>query len=104
MSLPGVPWQRKMSFSNTVVLGNSLSQRWDAREVAFTGFKDHAVLVALDGGQNVFVQQAFVGGVRFERTVERVPQVDEGVHATGFGMFEDSVERPNVSVDIGEDG
>jgi len=71
--LPGVTVaQEKISFSNNRCLGqlaepadrflaqvaDDVGQGRDAREIAFAGFKDHAVLVALDGGQNVFVQQA----------------------------------------------
>jgi len=38
-------------------------------------------------------------------TVERIAQVDEGVHAGGFlACFRTASSAPNVSVDIGEDG
>ena len=42
--------------------------------------------------------------MRLKGTVERVAQVEEAVDTAALGMCQYSIERPNIGVNIGEDG
>src|SRR5579859_1340342 len=67
------------------------------------GGNQFAVLIAADRGQ-IESNETICGARRIKRPVEVVSQVDDKINATGADIGKNGLQRPKVSVNVGDRG